>query len=228
MPAGSPVALRDDPEQVVPEPEPVDAVALALGRDQQLKALGEEAEALSQSAKFLTRAFKPSINAEARYAYVPAAFGYDKYYLNFQENVASVGVSVVLPVLTGGRESAQAAQSRARVEQAEAQRTLRGSDLTRQVREAEARHARAALDAGLARRSVALSAEALAQAQALRREGRGDADGVERAELALSDSEDELARARREQVDARLHLLSLEGELLPALGVADGTGVSQP
>ena len=55
----------------------------------------------AQSAKLMAKLFKPSVMAEARYAFVPNAFGYDKYYLNFQENVASIGVSVVLPGADG-------------------------------------------------------------------------------------------------------------------------------
>jgi outer membrane protein len=219
IPAGVPVSVVDEPEQAVPEPEPGDAVALALARDRQLQALAEQAQALGQSAKLMARVFKPAVNAEARYAFVPNAFGYDKYYLNFQENVASVGVSVVIPVLTGGRERAQAAQSRARLEQVEAQRRMRESDLAQQARQAEALLERTGLEAGLARRAVALAEEALSQAQALSREGRGEADGVDRAQIALSEAEDELGRARRDQLDARLRLLSLRGELLSALGV---------
>jgi outer membrane protein TolC len=165
----------------------------------------------------MTRVFRPSVNAEARYAFIPNAFGYDKYYLNFQENVASIGVSVVLPVLTGGRDSAQAAQSRARLEQVEAQRHLRALDLTRQAREGQAQLAQAKLEAGIARRAVALAGETLSQAQSISREGRGEADAVDRAALALADAEDELARSRRDEVDARLRLLAVEGRLLEAL-----------
>jgi outer membrane protein TolC len=217
LPAGSPLSVVDDLELAVPEPEPADAVALALASDGQLRALAEQADALAQSAKLMARLFKPSINAEARYAYVPDAFGYEKYYLNFQENVASIGVSVVLPVLTGGRDSALAAQSRARLEQVEAQRRLRESDLTRQVGQAQAQLARTRLQAGIARRAVALAGEALSQAQAVSREGRGEADAVDRAQLSLSAAEDELALARRDHVDARLQLLAIEGNILSAL-----------
>lgn len=227
LPAGSRLTIRDDPEAAVPEPEPADAVALALTRDHRLQALAQQADALAQSAKLMTRLFKPSVVAEARYAFVPEAFGYDKYYLNFQENVASIGVSVVLPVLTGGRDAAQAAQSRARLDQVEAERRLRESELAQLVREAEARLARARLDAGIAKRAMALAGEALSQAESFQREGRGEADGVDRAELALSDTEDDLSRARRDQIEARLSLLEFEGELLSALG-AESTTTARP
>ncbi|MGH9368500.1 MAG: TolC family protein, partial [Thermoanaerobaculia bacterium] len=219
LPASTPLAVVEDPVEAVPEPEAGDSGALALARDRQLAALSRQAEALGRSARLLSQAFKPSVNAEARYAYVPRAFGYDKYYLSFQENVASVGVSVVLPVFTGGREAARAAQSRARLEQVEAERRLRESEIAQRAREAEAQLVRAGLEAGLARRAVAVAQEGVAVARALAREGRGEADGVDRGELALSEAEEELARARRDQVDARLRLLALRGELLSAFGV---------
>lgn len=219
FPAGSPLSLADDPEEAVQEPQPGDSASLALAHDRQLQALFEQAEVLGRSAKLLAQVFKPSVNAEARYAFVPRGFGYEKYYLKFQENVASVGVSIALPVLTGGRASARAAQSRARLEQIEAQRRLRESDVAQQAREAEAHLARSGLDAGLARRAVGLAEEALSQAQALAREGRGEADGVDRAQLALSEAEEDRARALRDHAEARLRLLALRGELLPALGV---------
>ncbi len=218
LPAGSPVSIVDDPGEAVPEPGPGDAVALSFSHDRQLRSLAEQAEALGRSARLLAQAFKPAVNAEARYAYIPRAFGYDKYYLNFQENVASLGVSVVLPVWTGGRDSARAAQSRARLEQVEAERRLRESELAQQAREAQVKLARVALEAGLARRAASLAEEALSQARALEREGRGEADGVERAQLALSEAEDDQAQSSRDQVDARLLLLALRGELLSAFG----------
>ncbi|HTO88582.1 MAG TPA: TolC family protein [Thermoanaerobaculia bacterium] len=219
LPAEAPFVLAGDPEESIPEPESGDVVALALARDRQLQSLSEQADVLERSSKLLSQAFKPAINAEARYAFVPNAFGYDKYYLNFQENVASVGVSIVLPVLTGGRETARAAQSRAQLEQLRAQRHVREQDLSTEVRRAEALLARAGLEAGVARRAVAVAEGGVAQQQALAREGRGEADGVDSAQIALAEAEEELAGARRDQLDGRLRLLALQGELLSALGV---------
>ena len=220
LPPGTPVVVTQDPAEAVPQPGTGDAVAAALARDARLKALAEEAEALGRSARLMAQTFKPMVNAEARYAYIPRGFGYDKYYLSYKENVASVGVSVVLPVLTGGRDSARAAQSRARLANIEAQHRVREEDLAQEVRTAEAAAERLFLEAGLARRGAALAEEALRQARAFTREGRAEADAVERAELALVDAEDDAARAAREQVEARLRLLALKGELLPAFDAA--------
>jgi outer membrane protein TolC len=217
-PAGTALTISGDPAESVPSPDTDGTADRAIARDPKWKALGQQADALSRSAKLLAQTFKPSINAEARYAYVPRGFGYDKYYLSFQENVASVGVSVVLPLLTGGHEAAQEARSRARLEQVLAERSLREADLTLVARQTEARLAQANLETGIARRAAAIAGESLAQARAVAREGRGEADGVARTELAMSDAEDDLAHARRDELDARLQLLALRGELLATLG----------
>ena len=219
LPPSTPIAVTQDPAETLPQPGTDDAVAAALARDARLKALAEEADALGRSARLLNQAFKPVVSAEARYAFVPRGLGYDKYYLSYKENVASLGVSVVLPVLTGGRESARAAQSRARLANVEAQRRVRQDDLASEVRTAEAASELLRLESGLARRGAALAEEALRQARALARDGRAEADAVEHAELALVDAEEDAARAEREHIGARLRLLALKGELLSAFDV---------
>jgi outer membrane protein len=221
LPPGSALRIADDPAEAMASPAPADTAALARERDPRLRALGREADALARSAKLLSQAFRPMVNAEGRYAYVPRLFGYDKYYLKFQENVASVGVSIALPILTGGRESAQAAQSRARLAQVDAQKRLREGEIALDAREAETLHERAGLELGLARRAVAISDAALRQAEAIAHEGRGELNEVERAQIELSDAEEKLARAGREQAEARSRLLALRGELLSALEVSD-------
>jgi outer membrane protein len=215
-PAGTPVAVTQDPAETIPQSPSGDVLAAARARDARLRGLALEAEALGRSARLLSRAFQPMVSAEARYAFVPKGFGYEKYYLSYKENVASVGVSLVLPILTGGRETARAAQSRARLAHVEAERRVREEDLALEVRTAEAAAERSRLEAALARRGVALAQEALRQARALLREGRGDANAVEQAELALVDAEEDALRASREQIETRLHLLALGGALLPA------------
>lgn len=215
-PAGTPVAVTDDPSGVVPPSPAGDVLAAARARDARLRGLALEAEALGRSARLLSRTFQPMVNAEARYAFVPKGFGYEKYYLSYKENVASVGVSLVLPILTGGRETARAAQARARLSHVEAERRVREEDLASDVRTTEAAAERSRLEAGLSRRGVALAQETLRQARALLREGRGEANAVEEAELALVEAEEDALRASREQIAARLKLLVLGGGLLPA------------
>jgi outer membrane protein TolC len=216
LPPGTPLAVSEDPAEVLPEAAAGQALTAAIARDATLKSLSEQADALTRSARLLDQLFKPSVNAEVRYAFVPRSFGYDKYYLSFQENVASVGVSVVLPILTGGRESARAAQSRARLAHVEAERRVREGELASDLRSAEAAAGQAHLALSLSRRGAALAEESVRQARSLAREGRGTPDAVEQAELALVESQEEALAASREDVAARLRLLKLTGELLPA------------
>ena len=75
----------------------------------------------------------------------------------------------------------------------------------------------------LSRRGAALAEESLRQARSLAREGRGEPDSVEQAELASVDSQEEALAASKEDVAARLRLLKLTGELLPAFE-ADAQG----
>jgi outer membrane protein TolC len=219
LPAGTPIAVSDDPAGVLPQPAAGENLSLAMANDAALKSLAEQADALVRSARLLDQLFKPAVNAEVRYAFVPKAFGYDKYYLSYQENVASVGVSIVLPVWTGGRESARATQSRARLAHVEAERRVREGELASQVLAAEAASERAHLELSLARRGASLSEEGLRQAQELAREGRGGPDAVELAQIVLVESQEEALSAAREDIETRLKLLRLTGGLAAAFEV---------
>ncbi|HQR46363.1 MAG TPA: hypothetical protein PLB02_14985, partial [Thermoanaerobaculia bacterium] len=59
----------------------------------------------------------------------------------------------------------------------------------------------------------AVALEALRVAAVLAREGRGEPDGVPRAELEAADAEDAVSRASEALAGARLTLLSLRGEI---------------
>jgi outer membrane protein TolC len=213
LPAGAAVVLAEDPLSAVPTPEPTDAVAAALASDPSLKGLSREASLLSQAAAWEERWFKPLIQLDARYSYVPPGFDYGKYFLSFSSNVAAAGVSVVVPVLTGGREAARAFRARAQATRLEAERKVREEALALEARRADAALGSAALDVSLARRARALGEEALRVARLLAEEGRGEADDVPRAELELAGAEDEVARAEEDLVLSRLRLLAVRGEL---------------
>lgn len=215
-PAETAVAVMEDASGILPAPPVEGILAAARSRDARLRGFALEVDALGRSVRLLSRTLQPMVNAEARYAFVPRGFGYEKYYLAYKENVASVGVSLVLPILTGGRDSARAAQSRARLSHVEAERRVREDDLAQEVETAESVAERSRLEAALARRGVALAQESLLQARALLREGRGEANAVEQAELALVDAEEDALRASQDQVVTRLRLLALGGGLLPA------------
>ena len=104
---------------------------------------------------------------------------------------------------------------------------MREADLAQEVRSAEAAAERLRLEAGLARRGAALGEEALRQAQAMEREGRGEADAVSRAELALVEAEEEAALAARDELAARLRLLVPQGRASPGVRGGPGDGAAK-
>jgi len=213
LPAGAPVVLADDPLAAVAEPEATDAVAAALAADPSLAGLSREAALYIRAADYEERWFKPLIQLDARYSYVPPGFNYAKYFLNFSSNVAAAGVSVVVPVLTGGREEARAFRARAQASRLEAERRAREEALAIEARRADAALGPAALDVSLARRARALGDETVRVARVLDAEGRGEPDGVPKAEMDLAGAEDELARTEEALVLARLRLLAVRGDL---------------
>ena len=213
LPAGAPVVLAEDPLAAVAEPEATDAVAAALAADPSLAGLSREAALYIRAADYEERWFKPLIQIDARYSYVPPGFNYAKYFLNFSSNVAAAGVSVVVPVLTGGREAARAFRARSQAVRLEAERRAREEALALEAGRADAALGPAALDVSLARRARALGEEAVRVARVLDVEGRGEPDGVPKAELELAGAEDELARTEETLVLARIRLLAVRGDL---------------
>ncbi len=219
-PGGVPLVLSGDFPEALPEPGTADALAAARSADPGLKALAAELEAQTRSARLSAMALRPVAQGEFRYAYVPLGFGYDKYYLKFKENVASVGVSLVVPILTGGRETAEAAQADARLSGLKAEFSARGEELESTLMKAEADLADATLKAALARRAQGVAGEAVRLAVLTEKEGRSeDADAVDRAKLEQADADEEVARATIDLLLAKIRLLVLRGEL-PGLGAS--------
>lgn len=213
LPDGDPLLLAEDPLGALPEASGGDAVPAALASDPALRALGEESAAAARAAGLADRWFKPQVAAELRYLWVPPYYNYDQYYLKVDTNTASAGFSVVVPVLSGGLETARAAQARANEERLKAQRRAREEEVVRVARAAAADAVLAGRDLELARGSVAVAEEALRAAKALAGEGRGEPDGVPRAQIEAADAEDAVSRATEALVAARLALLGIRGGL---------------
>ena len=213
LPESADPVLAEDPLRALPDAAGGDAVPAAIASDPELRALGEEAGAASRAADLADRWFRPMVIAEARYLYVPPYYNYDQYYLKVDTNTASAGVSVVVPVLTGGLDTARAAQARAKEGRVKEQRRARENDVARAARTAAAEADLAGRELELARKGLAVAREALRVAQARAREGRGEPDGVPRAELEMADAEDGVSRAAEALAGARLALLSLRGEI---------------
>jgi outer membrane protein len=213
LPGEEPPLLSDDPLEAVPDPSGLDALPAALASDPALRALTEETRSAARVAELEGRWFKPQVVAEARYLYVPPYYNYDQYFLKVDTNTASIGVSLVVPILSGGLETARAAQARAGEERLKDQRRAREEEIVRGVRAAAADVELAARELELARESLSVAEESLRVENALAREGRGQPDGVPRAEIEAADGEDAVARATEALVGARLALLGIRGGL---------------
>lgn len=213
LPEGAPLSLAEDPLRALPEASGDDAVAAAIASDPALRALKEEIGAAARAVGLADRWFKPQVAAELRYLWVPPFYNYDQYYLKVDTNTASAGFSVIVPVLSGGLETARAAQARAKEERLKEERRAREEEVVRAARAAAADADLAGRDLELARRSVAVAEEALRVATALAQEGRGEPDGVPRAQIEAADGEDAVSRATEALVGARLALLGIRGGL---------------
>jgi outer membrane protein TolC len=215
--SSEPLAISEDPLSALREPSPGDNLASARSADPQLVALEHEAEALERAAVAQKRAWLPVVSAEGQYLRLANYNNFDQYFVKFKSNDWAAGVSVVVPLWTGGRSSHEQAAALARLEKVRADRRARGSDLELDVRrtEAEARRGQAQLQ--LASRAVFVAREALRVAQALAGEGREEPDEVDRREIALAQAEDDQTQASLGLLAARAKLLEVTGELPAAL-----------
>jgi outer membrane protein TolC len=216
-PAGTPLALSEDPLSSLPEPAGADHLAAARAFDPELRAHAEQIDALQHSASLFLRSFHPVVEGEIQYLRLASFNNYDQYFVKFKENNFTVGVSVVLPLWTGGRFGESKTAANARLARAEGERRVRERDLELAVRRAEAESARAAAEVSLAGRALAIAREELRVARALAEEGRGEPDAVEQRDIAVADAEDEEANAAQGILAARARLLELTGGLTGSL-----------
>ena len=129
-----------------------------------------------------------------------------------------MGISISVPVWTGGRTGELAAEARARVARAEAALRGRARDIELAVRRGEADLARAGSQEAVARSAESVARERARIASALAAEGRGEPDAAQLADLALVRAGEELANASQAVLAARVSLLALRGELVSKLG----------
>lgn len=213
LPDGAEITLADEPLRALPASPGGDAGAAAVAADPSLRALGEESAAASRAASLEDRWFKPQVVAEARYLYVPPYYNYDQYYLKVDTNTAAAGVSLVLPILSGGLDGARAAAARARESRLLEERRAREEEVLRAARAAAAEADLSMREVVLAGKTEALARESVRIASALDREGRGEPDGLLRAELETVEAREALIRAEASAARARLTLLARRGEL---------------
>ena len=169
------------------------------------------------AARFQKRTWLPTIEAEGQYLRLSNYNNLDQYFVKFKANDWAVGISVVVPLWTGGRLQHGQTAADARVEKIRADRRGRERDLELAVRRAETDLSRARAEFQLSSRALAAAREGLRVAQSLATEGRGDADGVDLSEIAVAKAEDEAAGAAQGLLAARTRLLELRGDLPAAL-----------
>jgi outer membrane protein len=213
-PASAPLRLSSETESALREEAETDSLTVAKKTDPQLKSLGKQIELLGQSARISSKRW-PTVEASVQYQRLPSY--YAKYYNSFNENNFSVGVSLAIPIWAGGRLHDTEARAHASVLRAEAERDARESDLEISVRRAEASMARAEAEHSLARRSQGIAEQDLSTAEALAREGRGEAGIVDDRRLLLADADEESAKTALSALEERTNLLFLRGDLARAV-----------
>jgi outer membrane protein len=212
-PASGPLVLGGDPLSSLPEVATGDSLPTARAADPELRSLDRELESLREAASLQKKAWLPVIEAEAQYLRLVSFNHFDQYFVKFKADDLSVGVSVAIPLWTGGRLSHALGAARARVERVEAARRARERDLELEVRRAESDVAVSGARLSVARRARAVAAEGLRVARALAAEGRAEPDEIGLREIAASDAEDDEADAAQGLLAARVHVLQLRGEL---------------
>jgi outer membrane protein TolC len=216
-PRGEPLQAAEDPLAALPEPAPGDHLAAARTADPELAALDGQASTLERAATLQKRAWLPVVQAEGQYMRLSNYNNFDQYFVKFKSNDWAVGISVAVPLWTGGQLRHGQTAADARVEKIRADRRGRERDLELAVRRSEADLSRARAEFQLSSRALAAAKEGLRVAQALAAEGRGEADGVDLGEIAVAKAEDEGAEAGQGLLAARARLLELRGELPAAL-----------
>jgi len=219
---GRPLVLGGDPLFTVPEPAAHDSTPAS---DPELASLDRQIAALRRSLSWQQKAWTPVVDAEVRYARVSRATGYDRFYTTFEPNAWAVGVSVAVPVWTGGRSAQLEAETRAKLDQLESEHHTKEKSLELGARRAEAALDRAVATLNLAQRGFAVAQKALQLAQLRAGEGRGEPGELENQQIAVADAEEEVVKTSLGLLGARVGLLAIRGEFPSA--VREGIGAAQ-
>jgi multidrug efflux system outer membrane protein len=203
----------DDPLGALPDLPHENDIEAAQAADPELSAAARSIALLSTAADLAAAPAGPVVQAEAQYARLSRANHYDSFYRRFVADDWSVGISVVLPLWSGGRHGDAAARAAASLERMQNERRSRASALEMQTRRAIWSADRTRAGVSLAREATAVAQEALRIADARAKEGRGDIDEVEHREIGLADAEEDEVRSEASYFAARVELLALRGDL---------------
>ncbi|MEO8433202.1 MAG: TolC family protein [Acidobacteriota bacterium] len=212
-PAEEPLVLAEDPLAAFPEPGTDGTLAAARVRDFEAKAIDKEIEALTRAAQIQGRFFQPVVQAEAQYLRLSSYNNFDQYFVKFRPDDFAVGVSISVPLWTGGRSAEASAAARARLARAEGLRRARGGEIELEVLRSQGESARAAARLAVASSARGYAQERLRVARAVAAEGRGEPDDADLAEAALSLAREDEAAAAQGVLAARVALAALRGNL---------------
>src|SRR5260370_30143999 len=129
--------------------------------------VGEAVKAFEAAGALRRRSWAPVVDIGAQYSRLVRYPGYDQFYRAFKADNWSVGLSVNLPLWTGGRTADALAPSRASRQRLLAQRRSREAQLELVVPRAEAALGRAVARLSLSPRAEGLAEEDLRVARAL-------------------------------------------------------------
>jgi outer membrane protein len=217
-PPSAALVLASDASSELGETEQPENLSAARASDPELRSLEGQIALLERAAGYEAKRWLPVIEASLQYQRLAKFNNYDKYYLTFTPDSVALGVSIGIPVWTGGRATDSLSAARARLERAQAERAGREGDLSIAVQRAEAAVATAGAERRLALRSRGIAEQAIEEARLLLREGRSDATALDEREIALADAEEEAAKAELSEAQGRASLLALRGELARRLG----------
>jgi len=185
--------------------DPSLSAQLRMADDPELKSFDTRIEALQRAVSLEERFFQPTIAAQIQYSRLFDRFR--RYYLNFRPDDLSLGATITIPLSTN--RAAASARRNAQLQQLIALRDARRMEMDLTRHEAETDVAQAGAESEMASRAVAIAKEGLRLAQDLAREGRGEANDVPLAQIALSEAEDELANATAHLATAKARMLFL-------------------
>ncbi|HJT18814.1 MAG TPA: TolC family protein [Thermoanaerobaculia bacterium] len=182
----------------------------AEANDPQLRALEKRIATLQDMLGSERRFLKPTIAGQIQYSRLYDRYG--RFYNNFKPDDFSAAATVTLPVWTSGRRTAAIARVQTQLQELIATRDARRTELELSLRSSEMDYDQALAERDLAIRARNVAQEGLRVAQQLATEGRGEVNDVPMAQIALAESEDDLANAAAHVAIARTRLMIVRGD----------------
>jgi outer membrane protein len=190
--------------------DPSLTLRMTVQNDPELRSLDKRISAAQTLLASESRLFKPTIFAQVQYSRLFDRYG--RFYLNFKPDDFSAAANVTLPIWTSGRRKAAIERVNAQLQELIALRDSRRTELELTVREAETELQQAVSEQNLAQQTLVVARQGQTIAEALEKEGRGEANDLPLSQIAVADAEDEVANAEAHVTAARARLLIVRGD----------------